>query len=470
MKRSPFKIGFGAHPLKRHMRLGAIVRWMLIPVTLTLASAALADRITLSDVSSDDTDPAVLDATLDFIVTEDTLLLSVTNTTTSPNEFDLTEISFNGSESVTGLTLVGANSSIEGDVSAGWLLLADQSADGFGTHDFQLERASSSDDVSPGETVTFEFAIGGTGPFTASDFTEELSTAPPGIQVFAAVHFQSGPLGDSAHGANTSGPDDPVCGNGVLEGTEECDSADDSCCACRNVQVFGTAGDDIIDVVDLGFPDGAVVAGLGGSDTILGSAGDDVMCGGPGNDTLLGYGGNDTLRGGADSDDLLGHEGNDDLAGGDGNDSLQGGVGDDLLDGGLGDDDVVGNDGDDDMSGGPGNDALRADDGNDIMRGGPGKDDLVGGLGNDTGFGDDDNDTLSGGFGDDFLVGGDGKDTVQGQEDNDILDGGAGNGDAILGGFGDDHLDGGAGSKDFCDGDEGVDTATAECELTRDIP
>ena len=118
--------------------------------------------------------------------------------------------------------------------------------------------------------------------------------------------------------------------------------------------VFGTDGDDIIDVkfvfpaevrTEPGTLNGTthkadVVSGNGGDDAVKGGGGDDVIDGGTGDDTLQGEAGDDTL------------------AGGSGDDTLDGGSGDDVLSGGGDDDILIGGDGNDELTGGGGTDQL----------------------------------------------------------------------------------------------------------------
>jgi Ca2+-binding RTX toxin-like protein len=118
--------------------------------------------------------------------------------------------------------------------------------------------------------------------------------------------------------------------------------------------VFGTEGDDIIDVkfvfpaevrTEPGTLNGTshnadVVSGIGGDDAINGGGDDDILDGGTGDDTLNGEAGDDTL------------------AGGSGDDTLDGGSGDDALNGGGDDDILIGGDGNDELTGGGGTDYL----------------------------------------------------------------------------------------------------------------
>ena len=168
---------------------------------------AAATSITLSTASSDETPAAVFDATFDFSVSETTLTLVVTNDTTAPNEFNINEIYFNASSSVTGLTFNSAMHSnpLEGNVMMDWSsgapigLKTDISAAGFGTFDYGLTNMMGEVDPStiwPAQFVTFMFSISGTGPFTDADFIE-----PSSKGYTAAAKFVNGPGDDSGYGA-----------------------------------------------------------------------------------------------------------------------------------------------------------------------------------------------------------------------------------------------------------------------------
>ncbi len=101
--------------------------------------------------------------------------------------------------------------------------------------------------------------------------------------------------------------------------------------------VFGTAGDDIIDV---GFVFPAEVRTEPG--TLQGTTHNaDVVTGSDGDDAINGGGGDDALAGGSDDDTLSGGSGNDVVLGGAGDDTLDGGAGTDALAGGSGADRFV---------------------------------------------------------------------------------------------------------------------------------
>ena len=90
-------------------------------------------------------------------------------------------------------------------------------ADKFGRFGFSLQLRdlvqdlNSAENDSPGlictnDSVAFVFTISGTGPFSESDFGNELSETPPGsIPSNIAAKFIHGPFGDDAFGASATG-------------------------------------------------------------------------------------------------------------------------------------------------------------------------------------------------------------------------------------------------------------------------
>jgi hypothetical protein len=176
-----------------------------ILASFVAALPAAATSITLSTASSDETPAADFDATFDFSVSSTTLTLVVTNDTTAPNEFNINEIYFNASSSVTGLTFNSSMHSAEDNVMMDWSsgmplgLKTDIMADGFGTFDYGLTNMMGETDpsiIGPAEFVTFMFTISGTGPFTDADFIE-----PSSKGYTAAAKFVNGPGDDSGYGA-----------------------------------------------------------------------------------------------------------------------------------------------------------------------------------------------------------------------------------------------------------------------------
>ena len=261
--------------------------------------------------------------------------------------------------------------------------------------------------------------------------------------------------------------------------------------------VEGTSGNDVIDTLYTGDPEGDRVDA---ADNLAGTD-DDVIDAGAGNDTVDGGAGNDSIAGGTGADNLTGGIGNDTLSGGAGSDTLRSDAGTDSLSGdadgdrfiltdGMGADTLAGGetvttgtdfdvidatgltgtvtvsftgtesgtltDGTDtisftgieqiltntrndtiDASSSGGSTSISAGAGEDTVLGGVGSDSMDGGDGNDSLFGGAGNDSLMGGSGDDTLTGGTGADTMDGGAGNDIF-GLLSTGDLASGGDGDD--------------------------------
>lgn len=174
-------------------------RLLFVAGAIALAPAAsirAGTVLTLSDFSSDETSPAVLDATLEFLVLGDVLELTVTNDTPPVSGYDIDAVFFNAGPGIDGLELL---TPVEG-----WSLTTNQRADGFGSFDFALETAGGNDpfELAPQQSMTLELRVDSAVFFAESAFTTELSRIPPGSQsVVAAAKFTNGPGDDSAFGA-----------------------------------------------------------------------------------------------------------------------------------------------------------------------------------------------------------------------------------------------------------------------------
>jgi hypothetical protein len=181
------------------------------------AGAAWASSLTLSTYSSDATPASQLDATVAFDVGDfdlgnagDELKITLTNPSAGEGGdalFNLNELYWNAASNVSGLSLLSATHSVNGDVTGLWTPVEpDLSADGFGTFDFALTDGvgmPSPGIIMPGQSVVFILDITGTGPFDMSDFVE-----PNSMGYLAAVKFVNGPddpeapgMEDSAYGA-----------------------------------------------------------------------------------------------------------------------------------------------------------------------------------------------------------------------------------------------------------------------------
>ena len=153
----------------------------LAAVGLLVAPAATASTIQCCTISSDATPASQLQSTFDFQVSGSNLTLIVDNDTVSPSQFNINEIFFDASGSVTSLSLTSATHSDDsagnnfGVVTSAWgSVLTGQMADGFGSFDFALQDGVGETDpsvIGPGENVTFVFSInGGGGTFSMADF------------------------------------------------------------------------------------------------------------------------------------------------------------------------------------------------------------------------------------------------------------------------------------------------------------
>lgn len=178
-------------------------RKLHVPLLVTIAAvfacasgARGGTLLALSGMSSDETDPALLDASIDFSLSGGILSLSVLNLTSQPSTYDIDQVFFNAPVQVESLVL---DPSLDG-----WNLLRGEHAGGFGRFDYSLATAGGNDpfEIGPGELVRFELAMTITAPVSSSDFASEFSLIPPGDRPsVVAIKFVNGPGDDSAFGA-----------------------------------------------------------------------------------------------------------------------------------------------------------------------------------------------------------------------------------------------------------------------------
>jgi hypothetical protein len=183
-------------------------------VTLALAStAAQGATLTFSDVSSDATPSSQLDATALFEVGEydagnagDELRITLTNPSVGQGGdalFNVTELFWNASANVTGLALLSATHSANGDVLSYWAPLATNlMADGFDTFDYSLMDgvgSMSPGTIMPGQNVVFILDIASAVAVFDTDFIE-LSA----MGYLGAAKFVNGPDDPEAPGMEDS--------------------------------------------------------------------------------------------------------------------------------------------------------------------------------------------------------------------------------------------------------------------------
>lgn len=200
-----------------------------------LASTASAITLEFSDVVSQQ--PYLANdgfdcgtAGHDPCITADQLAGSVTFDVTAPttleitlenqatNELTITELYFSVSSAVTGLSLLTVTHSVEGALAVPgvWSLFSSTGqggpthSDGMGIHDYALKDGvgMAAEKIGVGESVVFELAISGTGPYTDSDFVNLSEQTPTMDQTltYAAARWTNGdgsslfPYGDNDSG------------------------------------------------------------------------------------------------------------------------------------------------------------------------------------------------------------------------------------------------------------------------------
>lgn len=176
--------------------------WLLAVGIAVWPAWAGALTIELSGISSDLTPASQLDAIVEFEVGDfdlgnpgDELRITLTNPDAGMGGdalFNINEIYWNASGSVSGLTLLSAVHSVAGDVTAAWQPVELGSmANGWDPFDYALTDGVGSTNpaiVEPGESVVFLLDIDSLGPVLASDFV-----VPQGNGYTVAAKFVNGP-------------------------------------------------------------------------------------------------------------------------------------------------------------------------------------------------------------------------------------------------------------------------------------
>jgi hypothetical protein len=138
----------------------------------------------------------------EFLELDQVLCVTITNQTTAPNEYTISQFNFNTSDAVTALALITDpldplyNSAFPDAASGG-----SSNAGGFGTFDWSLDLDSSGNDgVLAGDSTTFYFNVTGDS-LTEDDFFSHGTEPPNGSDTAVAIiHFTRGPDDDSTWG------------------------------------------------------------------------------------------------------------------------------------------------------------------------------------------------------------------------------------------------------------------------------
>ena len=194
----------------RSTRLSVFALFVVVvsAIGLSIASTASASTITLSGVSSDATPASTLNATLEFnVLGGATLELIATNLTTAPDLFNISELFWNASSNVDGLTLTAATHSVINDVFDDWDSVATgMGADGFGNFGFSLMDGVGEGNpslIGPQESITFLMTILGTCAGTLSCTMADFIVAN-GSGYIGAAKFVNGPDDPEAPGFEDS--------------------------------------------------------------------------------------------------------------------------------------------------------------------------------------------------------------------------------------------------------------------------
>ena len=161
-----------------------------------VSTAGQATTLTLSDVSSDATPAASLSGTITLAVLGGNVLsLTLENQTSSPSEFNINGVWWNGDAGVTSVSLTSATHSSSGDVLAAWgPVETSTTANGFGLFDFALTDgvgAGNPNIINPGQSIVFLMAITGSCTSSACTTANFVLENVSGFQ--AAAKFVNGP-------------------------------------------------------------------------------------------------------------------------------------------------------------------------------------------------------------------------------------------------------------------------------------
>lgn len=176
-----------------------------------MAVPAYAEVIVFSTQSSDSTPVDVMDAEVEYSFDAGTNVLTfeVFNNTVAPNGYTLSNLFFNVSDDVTGLSIL-SNGGFTGAT-----LAANQSAGPYGTYDWALDYGSGNTGITAGNSAVITFAVTGSN-LDITDFFSGLDVG--GGQDFeaavAAIHFTRGPNDDSSWG--TGAPEGGGSGGEII--------------------------------------------------------------------------------------------------------------------------------------------------------------------------------------------------------------------------------------------------------------
>jgi hypothetical protein len=171
------------------MLRGSAVAVFVLAMTLA-AGTAYGDVVYFSGALSDDDDPILshfqAHVVWEYSNLDQLLTLTIYNETSTPFGYTLSQLNFNTSDAVTGLSLITnpADPLYNGDFPGASLVANPPAQGGFGSFDWGLDLGSGNTGLLHGESTTFFILVTGDG-LANEDFFGGAGSA--------VVHFASGP-------------------------------------------------------------------------------------------------------------------------------------------------------------------------------------------------------------------------------------------------------------------------------------
>lgn len=169
--------------------------WLPAVAVMALFAAPSYAGVVSFSIEASDNDAPLSNFNAQLVYSFDALTnvftMTVVNQTVAPAGYTISEIVFNVSDDVTGLTLVG-----NGGFAAAQLAAIER-GDGFGWFDWGLDLGLGNIGVPANSSATFTFNVTGSN-LDEGDFFSGVSWGAGLTPAIAAMHFQNGPGGDSA--------------------------------------------------------------------------------------------------------------------------------------------------------------------------------------------------------------------------------------------------------------------------------
>ena len=190
--------------------VGRLATWALLTICVTQATDAYGDKILgFSLQSSGDTPPSVLTATATFQISGSQMLIDIDNT----SSYDIAALYFNSDTTLTALAFDPSSTFDPAWSISGSGLTQNQSGDGFGKHNWEIDFGNGATFLDNGLTTLM---LKMTGTTSEDTIATKSSWNPPGeTSAIAVMKFQAGPGGDSDFGTGYLAPLPLTAGMGL---------------------------------------------------------------------------------------------------------------------------------------------------------------------------------------------------------------------------------------------------------------